>query len=271
MDELASNLAALMALSSFAGGRLWGAREGAGRPRVLALPGWGRDHTDFAPVLAGLDAVALDLPGFGAAPDPPEAWSTAEYAQLVGAALSDFAGRVTVVGHSFGARVAAHLAADPRVTALVLTGAPLAPEPGQRGVRPSPLYRTARALSRVGVVSAERMERFRNKYGSEDYRRASPVMRGVLVKSVQETATSAYIPALRAFASAGGSLELVWGAEDKVASLEGVSAALAGLPDGVVRVTTVSGAGHLFTPALVEALRSALLRQGASAADDGAR
>jgi pimeloyl-ACP methyl ester carboxylesterase len=260
-----------MALSSFAGGRLWGAREGAGRPRVLALPGWGRDHTDFAPVLAGLDAVALDLPGFGAAPDPPDAWSTAEYAELVGAALSDFAARVTVVGHSFGARVAVHLAADPRVTALVLTGAPLAPPPGQRGVRPSPVFRTARALSRLGIVGAERMERLRSKYGSEDYRRATPVMRGVLVKSVEETATSAYIPALRAFARDGGSLELVWGTEDRVASLAGVSGALAGLPDGAVRVTTVRGAGHLLSPALVEALRATLLRQGASAMDDGAR
>lgn len=260
-----------MALCSFAGGRLWGAREGAGRPRILALPGWGRDHTDFAPVLAGLDAVALDLPGFGATPDPPGAWSTAEYAELVGAALSDFDGRVTVVGHSFGARVAVHLAADPRVTALVLTGAPLAPPPGQRAVRPSPVFRTARALSRLGIVGAERMERLRNNYGSEDYRRASPVMRGVLVKSVEETATSAYIPALRAFARDGGSLELVWGTEDRVASLAGVSGALAGLPDGAVRVTTVRGAGHLLSPALVEALRATLLRQGASAMDDGAR
>lgn len=260
-----------MVLSSFAGGRLWGAREGSRRPRVLALAGWERDHTDFAPVLAGLDAAALDLPGFGAVPEPPEPWSTAQYAQLVACALSEFAGQVTVLGHSFGARVAVHLARDPRVTALVLTGAPLALPPGQRSRRPALGYRAARSLSRVGLVGAKRMERLRDKYGSQDYRRASPVMRGVLVKAVDETARSAYMPALRSFVAAGGSLELVWGEDDDVASLAGVTAGLAGLPTGSVRVTVVPGAGHLLGPGLAEALRAAVLRQGAPVLDDGAR
>lgn len=269
-----ASLASLMALSSFADGRLWGARQGAGRPSVLALPGWQRDHTDFAPVLAGLDAIALDLPGFGASPEPPGPWSTAEYAQLVRSVLPELAGQVTIVGHSMGARVAVHLASDPRVGALVLTGAPLAPPPGQRARRPALSYRAARALSRAGLLSAARMERARNKHGSEDYRRASPVMRGVLVKAVAETARSAYMPLLRDFVGAGGPVELVWGEHDEVAPLAGVTAALAGLPsgEGAFRVTVVPGAGHLLTPALAEAVRAAIVRQGgARPANDAAQ
>ena len=63
-------------------------------------------------MLEGLDAIALDLPGFGVAQEPPAAWSTAEYASFVNPVLDDMAGGpVVVLGHSFGARVAVHLAA----------------------------------------------------------------------------------------------------------------------------------------------------------------
>ena len=101
-----------MALSTFAGGRLWGARYGTAAPWVLALHGWRRDHHDWDEVLEGLDAVALDLPGHGVAPEPPEPWSTRQYAEWVAPALRDLAGGpVVIAGHSFGARVAVQLAA----------------------------------------------------------------------------------------------------------------------------------------------------------------
>ena len=250
-----------MALSSFAGGRLWGARQGTGRPWVLALPGWGRDHNDFASALAGLDAVALDLPGFGAVPEPPAPWSTAEYAEAVVAVLDDLCERAVVVGHSFGGRVAVRLASDRRVAALVLTGAPLAPPPGRALPRPPLAYRAGRMLHRAGLVGSDRMERLRQKYGSDDYRCAGEVMRGVLVKAVKETSEGAYIPALRAFVEAGGALELVWGEHDRVASLAGVTAGLQGLAGGAVRTTVVQGAGHLLSSQLAQALRDAVLRQ----------
>jgi pimeloyl-ACP methyl ester carboxylesterase len=289
-----------MALSTFADGRLWGARYGAGRPWILALHGWGRDHGDFDTVLAGLDAVAIDLPGFGVAPEPREPWSTEQYAQFVAPVLEEMVnGPVVVIGHSFGARVAVHLAgptaqlapsgptAQPRdaappvrapaagkaapgasclragrIGALVLTGAPLAPDPDRKPVRPAATYRVGRALHRLGLLSDQRMERIRRRSGSEDYRRASEVMRSVLVKAVSETASSAYMPSLREWASAGGSLELVWGELDRVASLKGVQAALRtqrGAPASAT-VTVVPGAGHLVTPGLAEAVRAAALR-----------
>jgi pimeloyl-ACP methyl ester carboxylesterase len=149
----------LMALSTFAGGRLWGARYGTGGPWVLALHGWGRDHHDFDEVLNGLDAVALDLPGYGVAPEPPEPWSTLEYADWVAPVLDELgSGPVVLAGHSFGGRVAVHLAAEAeratgrqgRIGALVLTGAPLAPPPGKRLSRPSLAYRAGERLTGPG-------------------------------------------------------------------------------------------------------------------------
>lgn len=252
-----------MALSSFAGGRLWGARFGGRPPRVLALHGWARSHADFGPVLEGFDAVALDLAGFGVAPEPPEPWSTQRYATEIAQVLSDMApGPIVVLGHSFGARVGVHLAAanPDRVGSLVFTGAPLAPFPGAGQARPALVYRAGRALHRAHLLPSSRMEALRHRYGSDDYRRATPMMRGVLVKAVGETASSGYAPVLAAWARAGGRLALVWGDGDRVASLEGTLSSLAEARVPVADETVVAGAGHILGPPLHAALREALGR-----------
>ncbi len=121
-------------LRTFAEGRLFGSVTGSEAPRVLALHGWARSHRDFDAVVAGdgpepLPALALDLPGFGASPPPPAAWGAEAYAELVGRVLDEMGSPVVVLGHSFGGRVALHLAIQrPDVVhALVLTGVPLLP------------------------------------------------------------------------------------------------------------------------------------------------
>ena len=86
-------------LRTFAGGRLFGSRHRLGAPRVLALHGWARTHRDFDAVVAPgrrsrrLPALALDLPGFGASPPPPEAWGAAAYAEAVGQVLGEMSAR----------------------------------------------------------------------------------------------------------------------------------------------------------------------------------
>lgn len=252
-----------MALSSFAGGRLWGARFGDRPPGVLALHGWARSHADFAPVLDGFDAVALDLAGFGVAPEPSEPWPTERYATEVAPVLADMGpGPLVVLGHSFGARVGVHLAAahPDRVRSLVLTGAPLAPFPGAGSAKPALVYRAGRALHRRRLLSDARMEALRHRHGSQDYRQATPVMRGVLVKSVGETASCAYAPVLTAWAAGGGRLALVWGEDDGVASLEGTLSSLAQAGVAPAEKTVVAGAGHLLGPSMYGALREALAR-----------
>jgi pimeloyl-ACP methyl ester carboxylesterase len=257
-----------MALSSFLGGRIWGTRHGAGPPQVLALHGWGRDHHDFDTVLEGFPAVAVDLPGHGVAPDPPAAWSTREYAEWVAPLLADLGPPpLVVVGHSFGGRVALHLATivagpghtqpDP-LSALVLTGVPFGLPSGRNTRGPNLAYRIGRGLHRAGLLPEARMEHLRQKYGSQDYRRASPVMRGVLVKAVRETSTGSYHALLRAWAGAGHQVELIWGEMDTVAPQAAARTAAEGLPS--VHMTVLAGTGHIITPRLAEELRSALLR-----------
>lgn len=241
-------------LKAFAGGRLFGAVTGSGQPWVLALHGWRRTHADFAATLAGLDALAVDLPGFGNSPEPDSGWGAAGYAEAVLPLLDELAPHPVIVGHSFGGRVAVHLAAahPDRVGALVLTGVPLLRR-GEHARKKPPLgFRVGRALHGRGLVNDERMEALRRKYGSADYAAASGVMRQVNVRAVNES----YEDQLRAIRCP---VELVWGDDDTAATLA-VAKEAAELLAGERNLTVLPGAGHLTPLTAPDALRDAILR-----------
>lgn len=245
-------------LKAFADGRLFGVVSGSGRPSVLALHGWGRTSEDFAAVLRSLDGVALDLPGFGASPPPPEVCGAAGYATAVAEVLDELETPVVVVGHSFGGRVAVHLAAarPDAVAGLVLTGAPLVRRPGAVAKKPALTYRVGRALHQRGLFPGARMEALRRRYGSRDYLAATGVMRGVHVTVVNET----YEAQLAAVTCP---VELVWGDDDADVPVAVAEAARPLLARATL--TVVRGAGHLTPLTAPDALRDAVQRLQAGA------
>ena len=226
-----------MALRSFSGGRLFADRYGQGDPKVVALHGWGRDRRDFSGVLDGLDAVSVDLPGFGASPPPAEVVGAAGYADVVAELVEELDIRAVVVGHSFGGRVGTVLAATrPELVAgLVLVGVPLLRR-ADRPVRKPPLaYRLVRWGHRMGLIGEGILERERRKRGSADYRAASGVMRDILVKVVNETYE-------RELARVTCPVRMVWGADDQEVPLE-VARRSARLLDDV-ELDVVADCGH---------------------------
>jgi len=241
-------------LTSFAGAQLFGQRYGTGTPGVLALHGWRRDHRDFDAVFApgDIDAVALDLPGFGSAPAPAAVWGSSEYAQAVAAVLDEMQARVVVLGHSFGGRIAVHLAASrpERVSGLVLSGAPLYRPEGARS-KPRWRLRVARRLAAIGLARQETVEAMRQRYGSDDYRAASGVMRDILVRTLAED-YAAVLADLRCPA------ELVWGDNDTAAPLEVARRLENELSDA--HLVVCRGAGHLTPLTVPDELRAAIGR-----------
>ncbi len=243
-----------MALKAFCDGTVFGDRFGDGVPRILALHGWGRSRADFAVALAGLDAIALDLPGFGASPAPAQPGGARAYAELLSPVLNEIGSPVTLVGHSFGGRVAVCLAAahGDRVGGLVLVGTPLLRAGPRRSVPWR--YRLVRALRRAGLVSEQRLELARKRFGSADYRAAEGVMRAVLVETVGES-YEAELAVLRC------PVRLVWGEDDTEVPVSVARSAAAMLEDRGIDVSleVVPGAGHHLPTTHPDVLRSALV------------
>jgi len=101
-----------------------------GERTFVLVPGIGVAATYFerlAPALNEFGPVhALDLPGFGGVPHPPNArhMTIGDYAELVGAVIDDLGlDDPVVLGHSMGTQVVAELAARrPELTTIVLLG-----------------------------------------------------------------------------------------------------------------------------------------------------
>jgi pimeloyl-ACP methyl ester carboxylesterase len=230
-------------LRAYVDGTVFGEPYGQGPIRVIWLHGWARRGEDFAAAAKelserGIASVALDMPGFGASPLPLRAGGARHYAELVVPAIREIGeGPFVLVGHSFGGTVACVVAAThpELVRSLVMTGAPLVRSPSTRR---SPLtYRAIRWLHTRGMISDARIETARQKYGSSDYRRASGIMRDVLVASVNETyqdeLSNLELP-----------VTLLWGEEDREVPLD-VARRASGFLTTTHTMRSLPDVGHL--------------------------
>lgn len=243
-------------LRTYLDGAVFGSTAGDGAPGMLLLHGWRRSARDFDGVAAalagrGVASLAVDLPGFGASPPPSAAMGARGYASLLGPLVEAMAdeGPIVVVGHSFGGRVAVCLAAaaPDRVARLVLTGVPLVRDAMPR-VTPARAYRVIRALAARSLIPNGALEAARRRYGSDDYRAASGVMRDVLVATVQES-YEAELAKLRCDTT------LLWGALDTTAPVA-VARAAATITERA-HLELLDGVGHLVPTEAPEALAAA--------------
>ena len=208
-------------------------------PCLLGLHGWGRDRHDMDSLLdaTGHRSVAPDLPGFGASAEPDRAWGAVGYAAVLAEQVAEGGDPpYVVVGHSFGGRIAVCLAANhpELVCGLVLMGVPLLRLGAAK--RSPKRYRLIRAAVRTRLMSPNRLEVARQRFGSDDYRAATGVMRDVLVRVVNED----YRDELERVRCP---VALVWGGEDRVVSHLVAQRAAAHI-DRVVSLNSVKGAGH---------------------------
>ncbi len=201
---------------------IWHEIRGNAGPKVLLLHGWGCDHRTMAPLAGDLEkdftVLSVDFPGHGQSPEPPEPWGVGEYAEALRALLTrtEFF-PASVVGHSFGCRVAARLAAThpDYVRKMVFTGAaglraPESPEAAARKAHYQRLKKKAQALEKIPGLRAlggHFEEKLRQKYGSRDYLALNENMRKTFVKIVNED-LSPFYPRIAA------STLLIWGDAD---------------------------------------------------------
>ena len=215
---------------------------------VLLLQGWGTSVELYSAVIDKMAekyrVLAPDMPGFGATPEPPEPWHVDDYADFV----LEFCKKLGVTeciifAHSFGGRVTLKLMARENlpvtVKKIILTGAAgIRHEPSEAARKKAAAYqRSKKFLSSkpMQTLFPNALENLRNKHGSADYKAASPMMRQVLVNTVNED-LSALLPLCKP------ETLLIWGRNDDAAPYEDGQRMEREMPDA--GLVTLDNAGH---------------------------
>ena len=216
---------------------------GEGHP-LLLLHGWGCNTTTFSAIRPFLEArfrvLTLDFAGFGQSDEPHEVWGVEEYTRSVEAlAKAEGIENPILIGHSFGGRVSIVYASRNKTQKVILVDAA-----GVKPRRSLSYYRkvyTFKLLKRilplvVGRKRAEAMiEARRSKAGSSDYNQATPMMRAILSKCVNEDLCH-LMPKIEA------PTLLFWGEKDTATPLADAKLMEKLIPDA--GLVTVAGAGH---------------------------
>ena len=192
---------------------------------VVLLHGWGANISLFYSMIELLSAkyrvVAMDMPGFGGSDEPQDIWSVADYTDFVIEFLKDYdAKEITFLGHSFGGRVIIKMFEKKslpfKIKKLILTGsAGVLPKKSTTQKIKQRIYKMTRKIYSSDVVSKlfpDALENLRRKNGSADYNAASPTMRQILVKVVNEDLT-------HIFPKVTPPTLLVWGKNDTATPL----------------------------------------------------
>lgn len=166
---------------------------------VVLLHGWGSNITLFSNLIDLLSkkytVVAMDMPGFGKSDEPPSAWCVDDYVQFVIDFLADYnAEKIILLGHSFGGRVIIKMCSRNDLSfkidkvILVDSAGILPPKTNKKSLR-TRYYKFGKKFLSTKLMqklAPNALEKFRKKMGSADYAAASPLMRQVLVKTVNE-------------------------------------------------------------------------------------
>ncbi len=217
--------------------------EGSGSPVVL-MHGWGCNLT----TLASIENVAkenhtvynIDFPGFGSSQEPSEVWGVEEYTQLIEEFVRlEKIENPILLGHSFGGRVGILYSSHNEVKKLILVDA--------AGVKPRRslkyyfkvyTYKMGKRLMPLiyGKDGAQkRIEEMRAKRGSSDYNNASPMMRAILSKVVNEDLKHC-MPKIKA------PTLLIWGENDTATPLRDAQIMEKLIPDA--GLVSFPGCGH---------------------------
>ena len=167
---------------------------GEGHP-ILLLHGWGCNATTFNAIRPFLEArfrvLTVDFAGFGQSDEPSEVWGVEEYTRSIEAlAQAEGVENPILIGHSFGGRVSIIYASRNKVQKVMLVDAAgVKPKRSLTYYRKVYTYKLLKRLAPIflGKERAQQMiEKRRAKAGSSDYNNASPRMRAILSKVVNE-------------------------------------------------------------------------------------
>lgn len=211
---------------------------------IILLHGWGCDRTIWGDTVELLSSryrvVAVDFAGFGLSSEPREVWGVEEYTCSIEALVKELGiERPALIGHSFGGRVSLLYASRNDVARVVLTDAAgVKPRRSWSYYRKVYTYKVMKHLLPIligATKAAMLLEQRRVSAASSDYNRATPMMRAILSKCVNEDLCHV-MPAIKA------PVLLFWGDKDTATPLADAHTMERLIPDAGLVVAV--GAGH---------------------------
>lgn len=152
---------------------------------IVLLHGWGQNIQMMQmlgePFKDKYRIIIVDFPGFGSSPEPKEVMDVDGYTKIIEELLKKLkVENPILIGHSFGGRVSVKYASRNKVKKLILLSPALRGH-DKRGLKTKVL----KFMKTVpGIKNLESWAK--NHIGSRDYKAASPIMKQVLVKTVNE-------------------------------------------------------------------------------------
>lgn len=217
--------------------------RGIGQPIIL-MHGWGCSHS----TIESIECIALpygtvynlDLPGFGQSAEPPFNWGVEDYTSM----LEGFINRLGIenpilLGHSFGGRIGIMYSSAHPVKKLILVDA--------AGVKPRRSLKyylkiySFKASKQLAILIHGRekaqaiIDEKRKKHSSADYAQASPRMRGILSRTVNQDLKH-LMPSIQA------PTLLIWGENDTATPLSDARTMERLIPDA--GLVSFPGCGH---------------------------
>lgn len=173
--------------------------EGEGSRAVIVMHGWGCEASTVkvladAALMPSTRVYNLDLPGFGKSNEPDGVWGVERYTEFIETfCKQEKIERPVLIGHSFGGRIAIMMASRTPVDRVILVDA--------AGIKPRrslryyiKVYSFKAAKHLLPFIAGRKrasliIEKMRGRSGSSDYRNASPRMRAIMSKVVNEDLT----------------------------------------------------------------------------------
>lgn len=180
---------------------------------LVLLHGWGQNIAMMKPIADPFQdqfqIIIIDLPGYGESEEPTYAWQVEDYKEAIHLLLESLnVENPIMIGHSFGGKISLLYASQYSIKKLILLASPFKKEIQKLSTKTKVLKQLKK------VPGLNKLEQFAKRHiGSEDYRKASPLMREILVNTVNLDITDQIskikCPAL-----------IIWGTEDEAVPIK---------------------------------------------------
>lgn len=184
---------------------------GEGKNLVL-LHGWGQNKEMMDLLgkhLDGYKITTIDLPGFGKSDEPKKVMSVYDYVNFLHKLIEKLNLKdISLIGHSFGARLSLVYASKYKVDKVISLAGPIYKSEVEKSLK----VKTLKFLAKIPFLKTVK-EWFKNFIGSSDYKNSSEMMRKILISTintdVEGDMLKVKVPTL-----------LIWGTKDAAVDVE---------------------------------------------------